>query len=269
VGPLGRAPVGPSGRAPVGLSGRVALVTGASRGIGAATARALDRDGARVVLLARDKAGLERTAAGLGNEPVVAAADLSEPDLAELVASILAQTGRIDVLVNNAAAAMRVPLPDLTAAQVDAMVAVNVRAALLLCAAALPGMAARGSGSIINVSSVSGLVGTPNRAAYAATKGAIDAMTRSLAIEYGPSGVRVNTVAPGVIDTDLWARNKAVPGVVEQVTAQIPLRRWGTPEDVADVIAFLASDAARYVTAQTIGVDGGLGRTLDLYGGPV
>jgi NAD(P)-dependent dehydrogenase (short-subunit alcohol dehydrogenase family) len=247
----------------------VALVTGASRGIGAATARALDRDGARVVLLARDEAGLQRTAAGLRNAPVVAAADLSRPDVSEVVAPILEQTGRIDVLVNNAAAAIRAPLSDLTTAQVDALLAVNVRAALLLCAAVLPGMVARGAGSIINVSSISGLVGTPNRAAYAASKGAIDAMTRSLAIDYGPSGVRVNAVAPGVIDTALWARNKAVPGVIEQVNAQIPLRRWGTPEDVAEVIAFLASDAARYVTAQTIGVDGGLGRTLDLYGGPV
>ena len=247
----------------------MALVTGASRGIGAATARALDRAGARVVLLARDKAGLERTAAGLSNDPIVAAADLRGPDVSEVVAPILEQTGRIDVLVNNAAAAIRAPLSELTTAQVDALLAVNVRAALLLCAAVLPGMAARGAGSIINVSSISGLVGTPNRAAYAASKGAIDAMTRSLAIEYGPSGVRVNAVAPGVIDTALWARNKAIPGVIEQVNAQIPLRRWGTPEDVADVIAFLASDAARYVTGQTIGVDGGQGRTLDLYRGPV
>lgn len=251
------------------LSGRVALVTGASRGIGAATARALDRDGARVVLLARDKAGLERTAGGLSHDPLVAAADLSRPDAADIVAAVLEQTGRIDVLVNNAAAAMRAPLPELTPAQVDELLAVNVRAVLLLCAAVLPGMAAAGNGSIINVSSISGLVGTPNRAAYAATKGAVDAMTRSLAIEYGPSGIRVNAVAPGVIDTALWARNKAVPGVIEQVNAHIPMRRWGTPEEVADVIAFLASDAARYVTAQTIGVDGGQGRTLDLYGGPV
>jgi NAD(P)-dependent dehydrogenase (short-subunit alcohol dehydrogenase family) len=251
------------------LSGRVALVTGASRGIGAATAAALDRAGARVVALARDRAGLSRTAAGLRNAPVVAPADLSQPDLSGVIAAVLDQVAQIDILVNNAAMAVRAPTAELDSGQIDAMLAVNVRGALLLSAAVLPGMAARGAGSIINVSSISGLVGTPRRAAYAATKGAIDAMTRSLAIEYGPAGIRVNAVAPGVIDTALWARNKAIPWVVEQVTAQIPLRRWGTPEDVADVIVFLASDAARYVTAQTISVDGGQAHTLDLYGGPV
>jgi NAD(P)-dependent dehydrogenase (short-subunit alcohol dehydrogenase family) len=149
------------------------------------------------------------------------------------------------------------------------MLTVNVRNLLLLTTAVLPSMVERESGSIVNLSSVSGLVGTPNRSAYAATKGAVDAMTRSLAIEFGPHGIRVNAVAPGVIDTDLWASNKAIPGVVEGIEAQTPLRRWGTAEDVADVIVFLASDAARFVTAQTISVDGGMAHTLDIYGGPV
>jgi NAD(P)-dependent dehydrogenase (short-subunit alcohol dehydrogenase family) len=127
----------------------------------------------------------------------------------------------------------------------------------------------RGSGSVVNVSSVSGLVGTPRRAAYAATKGAIDAMTRSLAVELGPHGIRVNSVAPGVVDTALWERNKSIPGVVEAIDALTPLRRWAQPEDVADVIVFLASDAARFVTGETISADGGMARTLDLYGGAV
>jgi NAD(P)-dependent dehydrogenase (short-subunit alcohol dehydrogenase family) len=144
-----------------------------------------------------------------------------------------------------------------------------VRSLLLLITALLPGMVERGRGSIVNLSSVSGVIGTPRRAAYAATKGAVDALTRSLAMEYGPHGVRVNSVAPGVIDTDLWARNRTIPGVVEEVEALIPLRRWGTPEEVADVITFLASDAARYVTAQTISVDGGQAHTQNLYGGAV
>ena len=92
-------------------------------------------------------------------------------------------------------------------------------------------------------------------------------MTRSLAMEYGPAGVRVNAVAPGAIATAMWERNRAIPGVIEQIEAQTALRRWGTAEDIADVVVFLASDAARYVTAQTIEVDGGMGSTLDLYGG--
>ncbi len=181
----------------------------------------------------------------------------------------LAALGGVDILVNNAAAAARLPSTELDGDTVDRMLAVNVRNLLLLTTALIPSMVQRGGGSVVNLSSVSGVVGTPRRSAYAATKGAVDALTRSLAMEYGPHGIRVNAVAPGVIDTDLWARNKAVPGVVEQIEAQIPLRRWGTADDVADVIVFLASDAARYVTAQTISVDGGMAHTLDLYGGAV
>jgi gluconate 5-dehydrogenase len=139
-----------------------------------------------------------------------------------------------------------------------------VRAPLLLIAALLPDVR-----SIVNLSSVSGVVGTPNRAAYAATKGAIDAATRSLAMELGPAGTRVNAVAPGTVVTDLWAANRAVPGVIEQVEAQTALRRWATPEDIAGVVVFLASDAARFVTGETVCADGGMARTLDLYGGPV
>ena len=130
-------------------------------------------------------------------------------------------------------------------------------------------MIAAGRGSIVNLASVSGLVGTPRRAAYAASKGAIDAATRSLAMELGPAGIRVNAVSPGVVDTALWARNKAIPGVVEQIEAQTPLRRWANPDDIAPVVVFLASDAARFVTGETISADGGMARTLDLYGGEV
>ena len=252
------------------LEGRTAVVTGASRGIGAATSRALDRAGARVVLVARTTAALDQVARELRNEPVVVTADLAEDGSPQRVAdAALAAVGHVDVLVNNAAAAARMPSTEMDAAMIDGLLVVNVRNLLLLTVALLPGMVERGAGSVVNLSSVSGVTGTPRRSAYAATKGAVDALTRSLAMEYGPSGVRVNAVAPGVIDTDLWARNKAVPGVVEQVTATIALRRWGTPDEVADVIVFLASDAARYVTAQTISVDGGQAHTLDLYGGPV
>ncbi len=252
------------------LEGRTALVTGASRGIGAATALALDRAGARVAIVARGAQELAASAVALRNDPVVIVGDLGDPDTPAAIAhQALAALGGIDVLVNNAAAAARLATVDTDAALIDALLAVNVRAPLLLVAALAPSMIARGRGSIINLSSVSGLVGTPRRAAYAASKGALDAATRSLAIELGPSGIRVNSVAPGVVDTALWAKNKAIPGVVESIEAQTPLRRWGVPEDIADVIVFLASDASRFVTGETIGVDGGMGRTLDVYGGEV
>ncbi len=252
------------------LEGRRALVTGASRGIGAAIAKALDQAGARVALTARDAGALGEVASTLDHDPVVVPADLADPATpAELARRALDALGRVDILVNNAAIAVRQPSVELEATVIDALHAVNVRAPLLLIAALIPSMSAQGAGSIVNLSSCSGLVGTPRRAAYAATKGALDAATRSLAMELGPVGIRVNSVAPGVVDTDLWARNKAIPGVVEQIEAQTPLRRWAVPADIADVVVFLASDASRFVTGETISADGGMVRTLDLYGGAV
>jgi NAD(P)-dependent dehydrogenase (short-subunit alcohol dehydrogenase family) len=259
-----------AGMQPFSLDGRTALVTGASRGIGAAIATALDRAGARVALVARDRARLDTVAGGLEHDPVVIEADLADPTApAHVATTALDALGELDVLVNNAAVAARVPTVEIDAELVDRLCAVNVRAPLLLVAALLPSMLGRRRGSIVNLSSVSGIVGTPRRAAYAATKGAVDAFTRSLAMELGPSGIRVNSVAPGVVDTDMWARNKTIPGVVEGIEAQTPLRRWSSPEDVADVVVFLASDAARFITGETICADGGMARCLDLYGGAV
>jgi NAD(P)-dependent dehydrogenase (short-subunit alcohol dehydrogenase family) len=184
---------------------------------------------------------LEAVASTLANDPVIIVADLGAPDApAEVAARALGELGRLDILVNNAAAAARLATVDMDCDLIDMIMAVNVRAPLLLVAALVAHMAERGSGSIVNVSSVSGLVGTPRRAAYAASKGAIDAATRSLAMELGPLGIRVNSVAPGVVDTALWAKNKAIPGVVETIESQTPLRRWAVPDDIAEVIAFLA-----------------------------
>ena len=252
------------------LAGTSALVTGASRGIGAAIAKALDTAGARVALSARDAEALQAVSSTLTNDPVVLPADLGDRDApAALALAALDALGRVDVLVNNAALAARVPTTELTAALIDELFAVNVRAPLLLIAALTEAMRAAGGGSIINLSSVSGVVGTPRRSAYGATKGAIDAATRSLAIELGPDNIRVNAIAPGVVDTALWARNKAIPGVIEQVERQTPLGRWSVPDDIAGVVVFLASDAARFLTGETLCVDGGMARTLDLYSGEV
>ena len=252
------------------LEDRTAVVTGASRGIGAAIATALDAAGARVALVARSADDLAAVAAGLEHEPVVIVVDLAEPDAPTTVtAAALAALGRVDVLVNNAALGVRTDSTELDGSTIDRIHQLNVRNLLLLTTALVPQMVEQGRGSVINVSSVSSQVGTPRRSAYAASKGAVDALTRSLAMEYGPHGIRFNAVAPGVIVTSMWERNRAVPGVIEQIEAQIALRRWGLPDDVADVVVFLASDAARYVTAQTIEVDGGMASTLDLYGGAV
>lgn len=255
---------------PFSLEGRCAVVTGASRGIGAAVARGLDRAGAQVLLTARSEEALGEVARELQHDPVLVAADLHDASSsAEIAAKALEAFDSVDILVNNAAAAARLPTVETDAALIDQLLAVNVRAPLLLIAALIPSMTEHGGGSIVNISSMSALVGTPRRVAYAASKAALDAATRSLAIELGPAGIRANSVAPGVVDTALWAKNKAIPGVVETIEEQTPLRRWATPEDIADVVVFLASDAARFITGETIAADGGMARTLDLYGGAV
>jgi NAD(P)-dependent dehydrogenase (short-subunit alcohol dehydrogenase family) len=242
-------------------------VTGAGRGIGAAIARALDAAGARVALVARSEDELRKVASGLTHDPVVLPADLGTADgpTAVAAAALDAFGGRLDVLVNNAAAALRKPSDELTVDEIDWLWHVNVRSVLLLCAATLPAMVARGAGSVVNVSSVSGLRGTPRRAAYAASKAALDGITRALAMEYGPRGVRANSVAPGVVQTEMWREPLSHDGVADSVIAQTALRRLATPDDIADVVVFLASDASRFVTGEVLSADGGMGSTLNLY----
>jgi NAD(P)-dependent dehydrogenase (short-subunit alcohol dehydrogenase family) len=160
---------------------------------------------------------------------------------------------------------IRKPSDELTADDIDVMLRVNVRSALLLTTAVLPAMIAARSGSIVSLSSVSGLRGTPRRAAYAATKAAIDGMTRAWAMEYGPLGIRANAVAPGVVHTEMWAENLAKPGVTELVTGVIPTRRLTDPREIADVVTFLASDASSSITGETLSADGGMHATINLY----
>ncbi len=249
------------------LDGRSAIVTGAGRGIGAAISRALDAAGARVALVARSRDELDVVAASLAHDPVVVVEDLGEPDgPARAAAEALAAFGgRVDVLVNNAGVALRVDSHTLTAADVDHVWNVNVRSALLLNAAVLPAMLERRSGSIISISSISGLRGAPRRSVYAASKAALDGMMRSLAMEYGPQGIRANNVAPGVVETEMWHENLAKPGVADAVLGVIPTRRLSTPAEIADVVTFLASDAASAITGEVISADGGIHATVNLW----
>ena len=249
------------------LSGRTAIVTGASRGIGAAIAAALDAAGARVALVARGEKDLAEVAGDLANDPVTVAADLGTTDgpVTAVAEAVAALGGRVDVLVNNAAVALRKPSDELTAEEIQRVLDVNVRGVLLLTVAVLPVMLAAGSGSIISISSISGVRGTPCRAVYAASKAAIDGMTRALAMEYGPRGIRANAVAPGVVPTALWVEHLAKPGVNEEVLATIPMRRLTEADEIADVVTFLASDASRAITGETISADGGMRATLNIY----
>jgi NAD(P)-dependent dehydrogenase (short-subunit alcohol dehydrogenase family) len=249
------------------LVGRTAIVTGAGRGIGAAIAHSLDAAGARVVLVARTESELDEVAATLANDPVTVVADLGTPEGPSSAAeqAIAALDGRVDILVNNAAVAIRKPSEELTTTEIQHVLDVNVRGVLLLTVAVLPAMLAAGSGSIVSLSSISGLRGTPRRAVYAASKAAIDGMTRALAMEYGPRGIRANAVAPGVVPTALWVEHLAKPGVEDAVLATIPTRRITDADEIADVVTFLASDASRAITGETISADGGMRATLNLY----
>ncbi|CAN5530702.1 SDR family oxidoreductase [soil metagenome] len=249
------------------LEGRTALVTGAGRGIGAACARALDAAGARVALVARSTDELDAVAATLANDPVVVSADLGSPDGPGTAAAAVldAFEGRLDVLVNNAGAALRKDSHDVTVDELDHLWAVNVRSALLLTGAVIPAMLEAGRGSIVSISSISGLRGAPRRSIYAATKAALDGMTRSLAMEYGPRGIRANTVAPGVVETAMWRENLEKHGVSDAVLGLIPTRRLSTPEEVADVVVFLATDASRAITGEVISADGGIHSTVNLW----
>ncbi len=244
------------------LDGRIAVVTGASRGIGEASARILDRAGARVVLTGRTVDDLERVAAELANDPVVVPGDLAQPGAgADLAERVLAAVDGVDILVNNAGIPMRRTPEQLTEADVDQVFAINVRGLLMLTVSLGPSMIERGGGSVVNISSVAGLQGPIGRVAYAGTKGAVDGMTRALAADWGPKGVRVNSICPGLIATAIWEESRRnVPGLIDALAEQIPLKRWGFGDDIADVVLFLASDASRYLTGETIAVDGGLVR---------
>ncbi|MEM7023072.1 MAG: SDR family NAD(P)-dependent oxidoreductase [Pseudomonadota bacterium] len=242
------------------LTGKTAVVTGATRGIGEACARALDAAGARVVLSGRSAGDLERVASDLTNAPVCLRCDLAQPGAGtRLAEEILGAVERVDVLVNNAGIPMRRTPEQLTEEDLDVVFSVNVRSLLMLSVGLGKSMVASGGGSIINVSSIASLQGPIGRVAYAASKGAVDALTRALAADWGPRGIRVNSVAPGYIATAIWeeARN-TVPGLVEDLAGQVALKRWGEGADVADVVVFFASDASRYVTGETLSVDGGL-----------
>lgn len=228
-----------------------ALITGASRGIGAGIARALAADGWGGVINYRESAGKAKSlAAELGWTAICA--DVSDVTAVEVM---FEQAGRIDLLVNNAGISKYGLFTDISAEDWNRVFAVNVDGARNCCKAVIPQMVSRKSGVIINISSVWGVWGASCEVLYSATKAALISMTRSLAKELGPSGIRVNCIAPGVIDTDMLSFFS--PEDKAAMAEQSLLGRIGTPGDVAHLAAFLASDKACFITGQVIGVDGG------------
>lgn len=232
---------------------KTALITGGARGIGAAAARALHLDGFELVInYCRSEAAATALAAELS--AVAVKADVSNPDE---VAAMFGMIPPVDLLVNNAGISAYGLFTELDEDLRRRIFAVNVDGALNCCKCAIPQMVKKKSGNIINISSVWGIRGASCEAAYSASKSALIGFTLALSKELGPSGVRVNCVAPGVIKTDMLRDFNARD--VSALAAETPLGRLGTAEDVAGLISFLASDAASFITGQVIGVDGGFG----------
>jgi NAD(P)-dependent dehydrogenase (short-subunit alcohol dehydrogenase family) len=235
------------------LAGQRALVTGATSGIGRAVALQLARDGAEVLVHGRDAARGAETVQEItdaGGKATFVAADLT--DVAD-VQRLAGDVGDVEILINNAGIALFAPTADFDIAAFDKMFASNVRAPFVLVAAFAPGMAARGHGSVISVSSMAGGVGLVGGAAYGATKASLEAMTRAWAAEYNASGVRVNAIAPGPVYTPSPSGSEFITALGETT----PMHRASKPEEIAEVVAFLASPRASYVTGTTVAADGG------------
>jgi NAD(P)-dependent dehydrogenase (short-subunit alcohol dehydrogenase family) len=244
------------------IDGKVALVTGGSRGLGRAIAEALAAAGARVAVSARQidsaRRAAEAVAAASGQPALGVAADVTvRADVEAMVARVFDEFGRLEILVNNAGINIRGPIEQLSEADWDAVVNTNLKGPWLCCRAAAEPMKSQGWGRVINVSSILGEIAMAGRSPYAASKGGLTLLTKTLALEWAPHGINVNALCPGPFATEINTPLLNDPAARAQMEANVPLGRWGDPAELGPAAVFLASDASSFMTGATLFIDGG------------
>lgn len=241
----------------IDLKGKVALVTGAGRGIGKTIARRLAKEGCSTVITDINQDTLNATAAEGWSALQLICDVRSRDQVSKTVAAVLDRFGRIDILVNNAGVAGGAPLEELAEETWDLNIDVNLKGTMLMCQAVIPAMKRQRGGRIINASSFAAIVPSLGSAAYAASKAGVVSLTRVLAGELGPFDITVNCYAPGMIPTEMNRFAERSPEIQERLLDTLSLRRWGKPDEIADLICFLASDQASYITGTQLEVHGG------------
>ena len=243
------------------LDGRVALVTGASRGLGKSMALALGESGANLALVSRSAESLEevsKEAKALGATSEMFTADVSKEENVEVLReAVIRRFGKVNILINNAGINIRKPITEFTTGEWRSVIETNLTAPFLMCRAFVPQMKGQGYGRIINTTSTMSHVATPNRTAYAASKAGLLGFTRALALELALEGITVNGISPGWFETELTKPIWSDPEANDQLVSRIPLGRWGDAKDVAKLAVYLCSEEAGYITGTDILIDGG------------
>ena len=240
------------------LENKIAIITGGGTGIGLSCARLFCQEGAKVVILGRRKNRLEDAVREIGESVLAVPGDITrDEDIHRLVETAITAYGKIDILVNNAGIFTGSPLHEMKDNEWDRVLDINMTSVFKLTREVLPQMIRRKSGSIVNISSILGLVAAPDTSAYNVSKGALNQFSRSVAVEYGPSGIRSNAICPGLIATEMTGDLMSDKDLMREWSKNYPIGRFGQPEDVAQACLFLASDESSFVTGAILPVDGG------------